>query len=241
MLYLMQRARSSAKFTLLRNTNANPVREKISSVTLLSRESLSSSLALFCSLSFLYFLLHCRCGEGTPPQKVKKKHTRGKSVKKIKAWLTHTVGFCININPFFPSTPTKIMWLRLVNGVYCFLPKDSRSSIQPLIHLLIFLARFLGANTFLPLFSGCKVPGRGAPLQVRGPGRAHAEWTRASKQMKQCRLKREAALAEGKFKEGVRGAQSQLCYAEHVLFLSGFHCRVLSGLTWPMLQSQLAQ
>lgn len=117
--------------------------------------------------------------------KSKKKHTQGKSVKKIKAWLTHTVGFYININPFSPSTPTKIMWLRLVNGVYCFLPKDSCSSIQPLIHLLIFLACFLCANTFLPLLSGCKVPGRWALLHVWGPGRAHTEWTRASKQMKQ--------------------------------------------------------
>lgn len=55
MLYLMQQARSSAKFKLLRNKKANPVREKISSVTLLSRESLSSSLALFRSLSFCIF------------------------------------------------------------------------------------------------------------------------------------------------------------------------------------------
>lgn len=77
------------------------------------------------------------------------------------------------------------MWLRLVNGVYCFLPKDSCSSIQPLIHLLIFLACFLCANTFLPLLSGCKVPGRWVLLHVWGPGRAHTEWTRASKQMKQ--------------------------------------------------------
>lgn len=177
--------------------------------------------------------------------KSKKKNTQGKSVKKIKAWLTHTVGCYININPFSPSTPTKIMWLRLVNGVYCFLPKDSCSSIQPLIHLLIFLACFLGANTFLPLFSGCKVPGRRVLLHVWGPGRAHAEWTRASKQINKAiterRLKQEAVLAEGKFKEGVRGAQSQLCYAERVLSLSGFHRRVLSGLTWPMLQSQLAR
>lgn len=141
----------------------------------------SCSLSLSVSLSFLCFLLHCRCGEGTPPQKVKKNthaHAhREKSVKKIKAWLTHTQSGSISILiPFSPSTPTKIMWLCLVNGVYCFLPKDSCSSIQPLIHLLIFLACFLCASTFFPLFSGCTAPGRSitAGVQSRmGGSRMH--------------------------------------------------------------------
>lgn len=31
-------------------------------------------------------------------------------------------------------TSSKIMWLHLVNGVYCFLPKDSYLSIRPLIY-----------------------------------------------------------------------------------------------------------
>lgn len=99
------------------------------------------------------------------------------------------------------------MWLRLVNGVYCFLPKDSCSSIQPLIHLLIFLACFLGANTFLPLFSGCKVPGRWVLPHVWGPGRAWMNTgVNTNEAITERRLKQEAVLAEGKFKEGARGA-----------------------------------
>lgn len=108
LLYLMQRARSSAKFTLLRNKKANPVREKISIVTLLSRESLSSFLALFRSLSlFCIFCCIADVVKGLHLKKLKKKHTQGKSVKKIKAWLTHTVGFYININPPPPPHPPR--------------------------------------------------------------------------------------------------------------------------------------
>ena len=45
------------------------------------------------------------------------------------------------------------MWLHLVNGVYCFLPKDSCSLIWPLIYPLFFLSPVLSAHTFLPLLS----------------------------------------------------------------------------------------
>lgn len=45
------------------------------------------------------------------------------------------------------------MWLHLVNGVYCFLPKDSCSLIWPLIYPLFFLSPFLSTHTFLPLLS----------------------------------------------------------------------------------------
>lgn len=116
------------------------------------------------------------------------------------------------------------MWLRLVNGVYCFLPKDSCSSIQPLIHLLIFLGCFLGANNFLPFFSGCKVPGRRALSHLWGPGCAHTEYA-PNEAITKCRLKLETVLADGKwkFKDGRRGVQSQLCFTEHILSLSGFH------------------
>lgn len=66
------------------------------------------------------------------------------------------------------------MWLHLVNGVYCFLPKDSCPLIWPLIYPLFFLSPFLSAHTFLPLLSdthnghteifknGCTAIARGA-------------------------------------------------------------------------------
>lgn len=39
---------------------------------------------------------------------------------------------------FFDFTPSQIMWLHLVNGVYCFLPTDSCSLIWPLIYPPMF-------------------------------------------------------------------------------------------------------
>lgn len=150
LLYLIWRARTGAEIILFKKKKVNQTKEKISNVTVQSRESPSSSPPPT-RLFFLCFLLHCRCGEGTPPQKIT--HTRGptcrkKSAKKIKAWLTHRrVLYQYKFPPYTHThkhtyTPSKIMWLNLVNGVYCFLPKDSCSSIRPLIHLLIILAAF---------------------------------------------------------------------------------------------------
>lgn len=63
--------------------------------------------------------------------------------------ITHTLGFKIAINPllFIPFAPSMIMW-HLVNGVYCFLPKDSCSSIRPPIHTL-----FSSPASTLPILS----------------------------------------------------------------------------------------
>lgn len=113
------------------------------------------------------------------------------------------------------------MWLCLVNGVYCFLPKDSCSSIQPLIHLLIFLACFLCDNTFFPLCSGCTVPERSITARVQslmgGPGCTH--WMNTCINNKWSRRKWKVVVADRKwkFKDGLRGAQSKLYHTEHVL------------------------
>lgn len=64
------------------------------------------------------------------------------------------------------------MWLHLVNGVYCFLPKDSCSSIRPLIHLLIFLAAF-----FVPILSSLSFRNIQYPDVKGGPPPRQNKWS----------------------------------------------------------------